>query len=141
MGYSLLIREMKAARWNVDRIGAYASAICAVHCVLTGVALGLLSVLGLDFIGSPVTEAMFFLTAVVVGSWALIHGMRKHRSAVPGSVFVIGMGCLLVSHFAFGHGTAGGTIFSVLGGLSLLAFHWLNRRLSHGCNCSHCVGH
>jgi hypothetical protein len=129
-----------ATRWNVDKVGAYASAICAVHCVITGLALGLLSVVGLDFIGSPAAEAGFFLTAVGVGSWALVHGMRQHRSVLPAAIFVAGMGCLLVSHFVFGHGqagheTLGGTLFSVFGGVSLVSFHFLNRRFLRTCAC------
>ncbi len=134
---------MKAARWNLDRVGAYASAICAVHCVLTGVAIGLLSVLGLDFIGSPIAEGAFYATAMTVGTWAFIHGLKKHRSMWPGTVFFVGMICLLVSHLVFGHGTpghetVGGTVFSVLGGLSLVCFHVLNQRMAHRCVCSQC---
>jgi len=135
---------MKVARWNLDRVGAYASAICAVHCVISGLALGLLSVVGLGFIGSPITEAAFYTTAIVVGSWALMHGMRKHRSFLPAIIFGTGMVCLFVSHFVFGHGRAGhpsigGTILSVVGGLSLVSFHLVNQRLANKCHCSHCL--
>jgi len=58
-------------RLNLDRIGAIASTICAVHCLLTGVAFGLLSVFGLGFIGSPEAEAGFIAFAVGVGSFTL----------------------------------------------------------------------
>lgn len=134
---------MKVIRWNVDKVGAYASAICAVHCVLTGVALGLLSVAGLEFLNSPIAEAGFFFTAVVVGTWALVHGIRRHHSVLPAAVFAFGMGSLLVSHFVFGHGepgkaSIGGTVFSVLGGTCLVTFHVLNQRLSHSCNTCDC---
>lgn len=135
---------MKPSRVNLDKVGAYASAICAVHCVLTGLALGLLSVVGLGFIGSSVTEAIFFLITVGVGTAALVHGIRRHHSAVPASIFASGLFCLLVSHFVFGHGhggeqqSVGGTVFSVMGGFSLVAFHILNRRLGHNCGCEHC---
>lgn len=135
---------MKASQVNLDKVGAYASAICAVHCVLTGLALGLLSVVGLDFIGSPITEAFFFFTTVGVGTAAVIHGIRRHHSVLPATIFASGLFCLLVSHFVFGHSHAGeapsigGTIFSVLGGFSLVGFHILNRRLAHACGCDHC---
>jgi len=140
IGYPHPNRMKVATRWNVDRVGAYASAICAVHCIVSGLALGLLSVVGLDFIGSPVTEALFYLTAVGVGSWALMHGLRRHRSLWPGAIFLAGMACLFVSHFVFGHGRAGqpsvgGTILSVAGGLSLVSFHIVNQRLTKRCSC------
>lgn len=133
------------ARWNWDRVGTYASAICAVHCLLTGVALGLLSVMGLGFLGSPITEAAFFIVAVVVGVAALVHGRRKHHSVLPALIFVSGMASLLISHFVFGHGhegghsSPGGTFFAVLGGASLVIFHVVNRTLQHRCGCSHCA--
>lgn len=133
-----------ASRWNLDKIGAYASAICAVHCVITGLALGLLSVAGLGFIGSPITEAAFYTTAIVVGIWALMHGMRRHKSYLPGAIFIFGMGCLFVSHFVFGHGRLGhpsvpGTVLSIAGGLSLVTFHVVNQRLANKCHCPHCM--
>ena len=138
---------MKVSRVNLDKVGAYASALCAVHCVLTGLALGLLSVAGLGFVGSPVTESIFFLVALGTGTAAMVHGIRKHGSAVPASVFAAGVACLLVSHFVFGHGTAeepasfGGPLFSVIGGFCLVTFHVLNLRLARagqcGCGKSH----
>lgn len=131
---------------NYDRLGAYASAICAVHCLITGVALGLLSIVGLGFLGSPEAELGFFLTTVTIGTIALVHGVRRHHSAVPALVFITGLGALLASHFVFGHHhdeapSIGATILNVVGGLSLVAFHVLNQRLQHRCSCDHCQGH
>ncbi|MGV3617009.1 MAG: MerC domain-containing protein [Fimbriimonas sp.] len=129
---------------NLDRVGAYASAICAVHCLITGIALGLLSVVGLGFLGSPAAELGFFLLTVTIGTTALVHGHRKHHSIVPALVFVCGLGCLLVSHFGFGHDHDGhgsnppATFLNVVGGLSLVIFHVLNQRLQHRCGCDHC---
>jgi hypothetical protein len=116
-----------------------ASTICAVHCLLTGVALGLLSVMGLGFLGSPVAEFSFLTVAVVVGVAAVWHGSKRHHSVIPALMFVTGLACWLTSHFAFGHGTIGGTVFSVAGGLCLVSFHVLNQRMAHvcGCGCKH----
>lgn len=131
-------------RWDVDRLGAIAGTICAVHCLLTGLALGLLSVVGLEFLGSPTSEAFFVGSAVVLGVWAIIHGIRRHHSYKPSLIFVFAMGCILASHFVFGHHhghdgahahSTGSTFLSVLGGLSLVAFHVTNQRLAHRCGC------
>lgn len=127
------------SRLNLDRVGAVASAICAVHCLLTGVALGLLSVIGLGFMGSPVTETIFLVTTMVVGIAAVVHGRRKHHSLIPAVIFVAGLGCILTSHYVFDHQGAFGTSFAVLGGLSLVAFHVVNQRLQHGCQCGACA--
>ncbi len=140
---------MKVSKPTVDRLGAYAGAICAVHCVLTGFAIGLISVLGLGFLASPVAEGAFLLSAAVLGVVALVHGHRKHHSLVPAWIFIAGLSCLLISHFAFAHGhghgaerqAAGASVFSILGGLSLVAFHVTNQRLQQACGCRHCSGH
>jgi hypothetical protein len=126
--------------FSLDKVGAWASALCAVHCALTGVALGLLSVVGLGFLGSHVAEGVFISVAVVLGTVAIVHGLRKHGSIVPALIFVLGLGFITVSHFAFHHHGPMGTLFSVLGGLSLVAFHIVNLRMHSGCACDSC-GH
>jgi hypothetical protein len=133
---------------NLDKVGAYASAICAVHCLLTGVALGLLSILGLGFIGSLPAEIGFISVAVVIGSWAIVHGIKKHHSYIPALIFSFGIACIAISHFALPHSESPGvpltgahiasTVFAVLGGLSLVAFHFVNYRLQKGCECGQC---
>lgn len=134
------------AKVNLDKVGAVASAICAVHCALTGLALSLLSVVGLGFLGSTASEVGFIGFALVVGLWAIVHGLRKHHSPIPAAVFVLGLGCLSLSHFAFPHthgstshpASLGSTIFAVLGGLSLVSFHALNLRYQKACGDMHC---
>lgn len=134
---------------SVDKLGTIASAICAVHCVLTGVALGLLSVVGLGFMASGTTEAVFIFTAIGLGSLAVFHGRKKHHSYIPSLFFVLGMVFIVLSHFAFHHShdshhasSMGATITSVLGGCSLVVFHILNLRMASKCGCSHCAtGH
>lgn len=134
---------------NLDKVGAYASAICAVHCLLTGVALGLLSVIGLGFIGSVPAEIGFISVAVLIGSWAIVHGIRKHHSYIPALIFVLGLTCIAISHFALPHEHSANepmtpahlasTVFAVLGGLCLVSFHLVNFRLQKGCECGHCT--
>lgn len=133
---------------NPDKLGAIASAICAVHCLLTGVALGLLSFIGLGFIGSPPAEIAFISIALIVGAWAIFHGVRKHHSWLPAAIFVLGLIFIALSHFGLPflnrpnvepHHTPMGTAFSVLGGLCLVLFHVVNLRLQRGCSCNSCT--
>lgn len=126
---------------HVDKLGVFASALCAVHCVVTALALGLLSATGLSFLDSPLMDALFVGTAVVVGGIAVWHGKRIHRSFVPAVIFTLGIASILVGHFGFDHGDESrsgiGTIFSVLGGLAVVAFHLLNWRLQRDRKCCH----
>lgn len=135
-------------RINMDKLGALASAVCAVHCLLTGVALGLLSVAGLGFVGSLATDAVFLVVALTVGTAAIVHGIRKHHSAVPALIFVGGLAMFLMGHFAFGHSHVEGpwswqrtmqVALSVAGGLCIVLFHVVNLRLQKSCGCDHCA--
>lgn len=129
----------------LDKVGACASALCAVHCVLTGVALGLLSSLGFGFFGSFWVDAIFVLTAVVVGAVALRHGIKRHGSYVPALFYILGLVAVVIAHFEdFSHGWPVHehhhhgvlpTVMSVIGGLSFVMFHVLNLRLRHRCTC------
>lgn len=140
------------SRFNVDRIGAYASAICAVHCLITGVALGLLSFAGLGFIGSVTADIIFLGVAVAIASIAIWHGIRKHHSYKPALVFVLGLVFVVLGHFVIHHEHVGShpldnvdiasTFFSVAGGLCFVLFHVLNQRMGNSCGCEHCsTGH
>jgi threonine/homoserine efflux transporter RhtA len=123
----------RSLRLDLDRMGAVASIVCAVHCAITGVALGLLSVLGLGFFGSEPVEYGFLALTGTIGVFAAAHGYRRHRSLYPAVLFLAGLLCWFVSHFAFRHETLGGTLFAVGGGLCLVAYHVVNQRLAHAC--------
>jgi hypothetical protein len=134
-------------RLNLDKLGAYASAICAVHCLLTGIALGLLSVAGLGILGSLLADMVFLGVAVVVGIFAIWHGHKRHHSVRPAFIFVLGLLFIVLGHFALGHGRVVtvwtgervlSTIFTVMGGLCLVLFHVVNIRMQRACGCQHC---
>jgi hypothetical protein len=145
LGYTFLVLR----RMNWDRVGAYASTICAVHCLITGVALGLLSFAGLGFLGSTTTDIAFLSVAVGIASIAIVHGMRKHHSYRPALIFVAGLVSVVLGHFVLKHEhKAGGelhledilsTVFSVTGGLCFVLFHIVNLRLQKSCGCQHCA--
>lgn len=127
-----------ASPTRLDKIGACASAICAVHCVLTGAALGVLSVAGLSFLTEPLIEEIFLLSTALLGIWAMWHGWKRHGSWLPSLFFVVGLGLAVVKHFAIGHENAPGWAIwlSLAGAASLVTFFVLNSRLPHkDCGC------
>lgn len=151
MGLSLLqvICNNKGVRWDWDKLGGTASFLCAIHCVLTGVAMGLLSTLGLQFFADPKTEYTFMGIAVVAGLLAIYTGVRKHHLWWPSGLFAAGMGALIVRHVMFPHAHAHhadgvvccqppaiATALSVGGGCLLVAFHVLNGWKAHHATCS-----
>lgn len=132
-----------AARRSVflDKLGAFASAACAVHCLLTGVALGFLSIAGLEFLGSPQADIAFLASALLIGSLAVWQGYRKHRSLLPMGLYVGGLMMVVVSHFVLGHDHGPTpwftTALAVMGGLMLMSFHFVNMRMQHRCAVCH----
>ncbi|MFZ4506712.1 MAG: MerC domain-containing protein [Fimbriimonas sp.] len=127
---------------NVDRLGTVASALCAVHCALTGLAFGLLSVIGLDFLGSTTAEIIFIGVTLTIGTYAVIHGIRKHHSVVPAAIFSAGLAGILFVHFGLGehgHETLAGTVLSVSAGCCFILFHVVNHRLTQACACGECT--
>ena len=112
-------------------MGATASTICAIHCFVTGVAFGLLPLIGLGFFRSLWFDIAFIGLAVLVGAFAVRQGLRKHGRLGPSALFLAGLLSIVLGHFVLGHESVLGTILSVAGGLSLVTFHILNRRV--GC--------
>lgn len=106
--------------------------------------MSVFSIVGLGFLGSPVTDVAFISVAVVVAAWAIKVGYRRHGSLLPAILFVAGMSLILVSHFALGHHTESGTwsaaigrALSALGGIVLVTFHFVNSRMANRAGCSH----
>lgn len=140
-------RSVRGNQDRLDRVGACASALCAVHCLLVSVALGLLPLIGLGFLGSPQADVAFFAIAISVGSLAIRQGYRHHRSRIPAMLFAAGLAMVLLGHFVFGHDHDHGSwasaasqwsrvlsgVFSVGGGLMLVSFHIVNARLRKTC--------
>ncbi|CAN5535626.1 hypothetical protein BH11ARM2_BH11ARM2_31520 [soil metagenome] len=128
---------MRAIKLDADKLGQIAGTACAIHCAITGVALGVLSVVGLDFLGSETSEFFFIGITFCLGVWALVHGVRKHRSWVPAIVFISALTCIVGAHLV-SHQSVPGVILSVVGGLGLVSFHILNQRYGKVCACGHC---
>ena len=132
-----------SGRVNLDKVGACASGICAVHCLLTGIALGVLSVMGLSWFGSMTTDIVFLTVTLSIASLAIFTGIRRHRSLIPAGLFVMGVKAIVVSHFVLPHGSTEKsegiltTVLSVGGGCCLVAFHFVNLRMRHACEHAH----
>jgi hypothetical protein len=118
------------ARVDLDKVGATASTVCAVHCFITGAAFGLLPLIGLGFFRSIWFDLTFIGIAITVGFFAVRQGIRRHGRLTPGLVFVAGLLSIVLGHFVFGHESLLGTVLSVAGGLGLVSFHFLNRRMA-----------
>jgi len=82
---------------RIDRFGAVASSLCALHCALCSLLPAALSALGLGLLLSHKVEWFLSLGAIAFASWALVLGWRLHRSILVSSILVLGIIGLLAS--------------------------------------------
>jgi hypothetical protein len=64
---------------NWDILGITASVLCAIHCAVLPLLLVSLPVLGINIIHNAYFEYGMILLAFLIGSWALLHGFRRHH--------------------------------------------------------------
>lgn len=124
----------------IDRVGALASFLCAVHCALLPVVFGVLPALGLAFLADHAIERAFVGFAIVLASTSLLFGLRKHGSyrafwfLIPGIVLLI-IGMLVGAD----HSDVRHAVLVSIGGTLVALSHVVNLRLNHvhGPACNH----
>ncbi len=123
----------------VDRVGATASLLCAVHCMLLPFVLALLPLIGLGFLAGHTFERVFVACAALLASASILTAYRRHRRPhalvvlVPGIVLLLfGVAINLDTHVVI-H-----TISVVTGGLLVASAHITNLVLSHRHHRAHC---
>lgn len=116
----------------VDRVGATASLLCAVHCVLLPFVLALLPLIGLEFLAGHTFERIFVVCAALLASASILMAYRRHRKPqalflmVPGiALLLFGIGIDLDVHVVI-H-----TVSVVTGGCLVASAHITNLVLSH----------
>lgn len=117
-----------------DRVGAYGSIICALHCALLPVAIALLPSVGMVALASAGLEQAFVVFATLLGLGSLVWGYRRHGAAralwllIPG-LLILWVGVLYppLHESVVPHAVA-----MTLGGTLVGLGHVINLRLNHG---------
>ena len=116
----------------VDRVGATASLLCAVHCMLLPFVLALLPLIGLEFLAGHTFERIFVACAAALASASIFTAYRRHRHPqalflmVPGIVLLLfGVAVNLDVHVVI-H-----TASVVTGGVLVASAHVTNLGLAH----------
>ena len=85
---------------NWDTIGVAASVACAIHCALLPLFLSSLPLFGINIINNIFFEVGMILLALVIGSYSLYHGYKKHHhSLLPLIIFFAGFIFLVLKQF------------------------------------------
>ncbi len=116
----------------VDRFGALASFLCAVHCALLPLLIAALPAIGLGFLAEHGWERGFIAFACLLATTTLGFGFRHHQRRLAFGFLVPGIALLLagVTVDVAVHEGLHATLVSLGGTLVALA-HVANLRLSH----------
>lgn len=127
----------------LDRLGAYGSLLCAIHCALLPVVIALLPALGLMSMGSDRFEQAFVVFATLLGLFSLIQGYRRHGVVRVLWLLIPGLSVLwlAVLYPPLHQSLVPHAIAMTLGGTLVGLAHVANLRLNHGhlhdASCTH----
>lgn len=123
---------------HLDRAGAWASFVCAIHCAIVPFVVTVLPLVGLGFLVSrPVEWGLLGLSALL-GTLSLCLGFREHRSRRVFGVLAVALTFLLAGRlFEEWHLGWWGPVLMVAGGLTMMGAHMFNRHLCRTCHVCH----
>lgn len=126
-------------RWY-DRLGLGAAALCAVHCAMLPLSIGLLPALGLGVLASHGFELVFLGLATLFAVLSVAHSLRHHGRFHAWGLLLAGLGILYGERLipAIHEQPVLHAIVMSLGGLLVAVAHGINLRRAHGdCACPH----
>lgn len=120
---------MAVVRDIIDRTGTVANVLCAVHCLIVGLAPSVLTLVGLGVLIGHTAEWVLVGMAVFFGLMAAVLGFRVHHSWGHVWFFVASSIVLIVARFFEETSLARvGTVLAVTGGVMMAAAHFANLR-------------
>lgn len=121
-------KALLSIRDRMDRFGVVLSGLCAVHCLLGVVLVGMLG-LGGQALLAPEVHQIGLAMAVVVGFVSLGFGVARHGRMAPMLVGGLGLSLMTAALFV-GHGLPEAVL--TICGVALVALaHILNLRAPH----------
>lgn len=130
-------------RGLLDRIGAFGSLACAVHCAALPLLIAVLPSLGIAVWFGDGFEMGFVIFATLLGSFSVISGYRRHHAARALSLLIPGLSLLWIGvlYAPLHHALLPHAITMTVGGALVGLAHLTNLRLNHGhihdASCAH----
>jgi hypothetical protein len=85
---------------NWDALGVSATIACAIHCALLPLLLSSLPLFGINILNNIFFETGMILLAMIIGTYSLWHGYRRHHHHnLPLVLFITGILFLLLKQF------------------------------------------
>jgi hypothetical protein len=147
-------------RTAIDKVGVFASLLCAVHCIAMPFLLTILPLFGLSILLDTTFEKFFVLFFVILAVLNTCWGYKDHKKNRVLFLSLFGGALLIIANFFFSHSHGGhfhgdhfheevvraqdssiNLTFLVIGAIMVASGHWLNRYFCKQCkDCSdnHC---
>jgi hypothetical protein len=113
------------SRGLIDRLAVALSGLCAVHCIVTAVILGLLASAGGIF-ENPLFHETGLVIAILLGALALGNGAVVHGFMMPAAIGSLGLG-VMAGALTMNHGMEE-SAYTIIGVAILALGHDLNHR-------------
>jgi hypothetical protein len=118
----------------IDRLGVVSSTLCAIHCLITPLALALLPFAGLQIAQGESVERSFVVAGLVLGSLSLVPSFRRlHGRLLPLLLFLAGAILWVIARLGPASESAMEMPTMIAGSLAVVTAHLANRRLCRAC--------
>jgi len=117
---------------SLDRAGASASLVCAVHCAVLPLVLAAVPAIGLAWLDSPWVDWTMVVVAAFLAWRAHKAGFVTHRRCLPAGVAAFGL-VLIVGTICLLKGSASQHYIQASGAVVVASSHFLNRHLCRNC--------
>ncbi len=67
----------------LDRMGIWASSLCALHCLLLPILIPLIPYIGASFVAQDWFERSILTISMIIGFWALLSGFYRYHRQIP----------------------------------------------------------
>lgn len=76
---------------KLDAVGIGLSVLCAIHCLSVPFLMGVLPLIGLDFVANHEFEWVMMSIIFLFAGWAYYNGYRRHRRSAIFGFFIAGV--------------------------------------------------
>lgn len=115
---------------QADKAGMVTSILCAIHCALLPMLLGVLPLIGLGFLATLWVEVLMVSFSLFIGIYALSSSCAKHQRNLPIIILITGFIILISGHLIF---SPYESILAPTGGLTIAFAHFINLRYTKAC--------
>jgi hypothetical protein len=121
---------------TLDKTGAFASFICAIHCLAMPLILTILPLTSIAWLADENVERIFIGISAVLALSSICYGYFKHRRGTV--LFLLGCGLLTIVIAHHYHDSKVGSYLMAVGGLQMCCSHYLNLKFCKMCTkCCH----